>query len=228
MTTVASVHLRFFSPRDPNLIQLHILEAANPAGPFTVIETVNEIGPWPDYITAYTTDQAVNIGDYFAIQWEDDKGAKSPVSMPIKGDTITLIGEVYSRVRLRDPSFDDEIVAQEAAAVIEWVFGTDPPDITEVTQVQLSGLTYLTMARIYLGQIMLSSQTQSYTAGLVQEKSGTAQTIQGNVDNLIALANQMLGFNISLVMLMADNWPGTSVSAIDRDISRLSITLYAA
>ena len=90
------VPLDFIPPQEDNIVKLHIYESSAQGGPFSEIELVTEVGTWPNYIDHYTTANATALDDWFAIQWEDDKGAKSVLSSPVKGGTDYLVREVMS------------------------------------------------------------------------------------------------------------------------------------
>jgi hypothetical protein len=212
---VANVPLDFTPPTEPDITKLHIEEATAMIGPFSEIEVVTSIGAYPDYITRYTTTLASSLNNWFRIRWENSKGAYSPYSNPIQGGTTTLVQEIIDRVMLRDPLADENITKQEAEAVIEDVlYVTDPyaVDPTLVTAKQKSGITFLTLARVYLSSIVTSisaGDTSSYTAGLVSQSSGTnsqSQISQGlsNIQQLIEWANRDLGLDYSVVMLLAE------------------------
>lgn len=84
-----SVVLDLRPPRDMReLVELIILESGvGSAGPYHIIETVTDIGVYPDYIKQYVTDLAEAEADYFMVQWRDDKGALSETSIPVQGGT---------------------------------------------------------------------------------------------------------------------------------------------
>lgn len=194
---MAAVAFKFFPPDQEDLVKLHILEAPASLGPFNEIEVVTEIGAYPGYIDHYTTNLAVSSTDWFALQWEDAKGALSDISSPIRGDTETLISKVVSRVMQRDLSLDEEIVRQEAEAVIEEYVG-DPytTDASAVSYRTLLGLVYLTMANCYvLGGFNDESSIQ---IGLLRMQQGTSAS--SDVDALINLANSYLGISTSRVL----------------------------
>lgn len=222
---MASVPFQFVPPDDPDLVKLYILESATAAGGFVPIETVLDIGVYPDYITEYTTNLAVNALDWFAIQWEDNKGAKSPISAPIQGGEDTLVGEVIRRVRERDRSIDIAIAVQEAEAVVEKYLGVDPYapyDPTEHTYTQLNGITYMVLARAMLVRALRTGEVQSATIGLVSMRAGSSSSSIKNIEALMELANELLGVSYSLVMLLEEVQIGTSISnAVFRDQSRL-------
>jgi hypothetical protein len=47
-------------------------------------------------------------------------------------------------------------------------------------------------------------QTQSYTAGLIQQNTGSVTKQQGNIDGLITMANRLLGISTSFVALIEE------------------------
>ena len=171
-----SVALEFLPPTDEGIVKLTIFEAPAALGPFLSIEEVTEVGSYPTYINNYTTDLATSKTNWFAIQWEDSKGAVSPMSSAVQGGMSTLAGEIVDRVMLRDPNLNQNVVMQEALAVIELYFKQDPMTIplSEASYAELSGLTLLTMARCYIVSTATQTSTEDYTSGLVSQKSGTA------------------------------------------------------
>src|SRR5215471_2752088 len=205
---MASVFLNFVPPNDvPDLVKLHIYEAPAQAGPFSSIEVVTAIGSPGGYITDYTTNQALSETDWFAIQWENSKGAFSEMSSAIQGGTTSVVSEVVERVLLRDPTLKEQIVAQEAAAVVEGYCGTVVPDPATLNYNELSGLTLLTMARCYLVRVASGTGTsQSWTAGLLTEKQSTATATQTlkSIEDLIRVANTWLGRTYTVVALMKE------------------------
>lgn len=212
---MASVRLDFVPPNSPDITKLKIWESPSRTGVFNVIETINGVGAYPDYISYYTTQNASSPSNWFAISWEDSRGAQTELSTPIQGGTTTLVQQIISRVMLRDPLADENIAVQEAEAVIEDVFpGVDPYliDVSTVTAKQKSGITFLTLARTYLSSIVTSISAgsgESYTAGLVSQGTSNqsqSQVSQGltNIKQLIDWANADLGLNYSIVMLMAE------------------------
>jgi hypothetical protein len=222
---MASVPLTFTPPDVPNLTNLHIEESASQSGPFVEIEVKAGIGTYPDYITEYTTANALNAEDWFRIRFSDAGGLFTPYSVPIKGGTTTLVGEVVKRVRDRDPYLDVRVVAQEAEAAIQSYFGADidPYDPTlTVNYMILNGLAYLTMARSYISIIAASGDVSSATIGLVSFKSDSGSTNLADIERLIDLANQTLGLSFSTIMLLEDIEIGNSIQGITwRDQSRL-------
>jgi hypothetical protein len=204
-----SVHLTFTPPARAGFTKLYILEGPSVNGPFNQIETVTPIGAFPDYIREYSTDQALNVYDWFAIQWEDSKGVQTDVSSAVRGGSTTLVGQVVQRMLLRDPTLDEIIAQQEAeAAVADYYNVTDPYTISAegVSPMILSGLTNLALVRSYLTRVITSSTAgSSWTAGIVAMKDSTGGT--QSLDSLKALldmANRDLGKSLSLKFLMAE------------------------
>lgn len=228
---MASVALRFVPPRAENLTKLRIFESTTKEGTFTVIEEITGVGDYPDYIDNYTTDEAGALDNWFAIQWVDDKGAVSELSVPVQGNTENLVSTVSDRVLQRDAALDEVVVIQ----VSEWVVGktknTEEPydPLLTATLNELEGMTLLALARSYLSLAGSTTSEDTYTAGLVSQKvsSGSLQTVQGVVKWLIDEANKLLGWNWTVVMLLEDIDPvgiGT-VSTINFDQSRLALTI---
>lgn len=226
---MASVPFQFVPPDDPDLVKLYILESATQLGGYVPIETVLNIGQYPNYITEYTTDLAANPLDWFAIQWEDNKGAKSEMSAPIQGGQGTLVGEVIRRVRERDRSIDVAVAVQEAEAVIEKYLNVDPYAIynpIEHTYTQLNGLTYMVLARALLVRTLRSGEVQSATIGLVTMRADSSSASIKNIEALMDLANDLLGVSCSLVMLLEEVQIGGSTgSVVFLDESRLMLEI---
>jgi hypothetical protein len=230
---MANVPLNFTPPIEPNIVSLHIEEAAAQGGPFSEIEVVTAVGSYPDYISRYTTTSATALNDWFRIRWQDAAGAYSPYSQAIQGGTVTLVQQIMDRVMLRDPLADENVTQQEAEAVIEDVFATEDAysvDPYTVTAKQKSGITFLTLARVYLSSIVTSitgGATQSYTAGLVSQTAGSAaqsKVSQGleNIRQLIEWANHDLGMNVSLVLLIKEIDVGGILTTSDYTIEALT------
>jgi hypothetical protein len=224
---MASVRLNFVRPDDEGLAKLLIYESTTQTGSYSLIETVTDIGEWPDYITYYTTNLATDPNDWFVIEWEDDKGARSPRSNPIKGNTTTTVGEITKRVLLRDPSLEEGIAAQEAEISVSDYFRVDDPytiDPTVVTYKEWGGLTYLTLARIYISEVLVGSSVSGYTAGIVAQQQGNSQKSLDDIKRLIEEGNKLLNRNFSLVMQLEPVAFGTSIGA-EVDQSRLLVEL---
>lgn len=206
---MTSVFLEFVPPMREGFVKLHIYESASLTDPLTLIETVEDIGTYPNYISSYSTDQATSRDDYFAIQWEDDKEVLTDVSTRVKGRTETLPGQVMDRVRQRDSTLDAGVVAQEAESAIEMVFNKDPysvdlsVDVAEGRRYRtLNGLVYMVLARSLLASIVQSSATSQATMGLVSFQSSTSTNRVKDVADLIDMANRELGINQSVVIDM--------------------------
>jgi hypothetical protein len=224
---MASVRLNFVKPSDEGLTKLLIFESATSTGVFTLIETVTDIGDYPDYISYYTTTLASNPNDWFAIQWEDSGGARSPMSNPIQGNTTTTVGEIVKRVLLRDPALSEEAATQEAEIMVADVFGVADPysvDPSTVTYLQWGGMTYLTLARLYISEVLIGSSTSGYTAGIVAEQQGNSAKSLDDIKRLVDEGNRLLGRNFSLVMQLEPySIPGVMGAEVDQ--SRLLVEL---
>lgn len=221
---MASVPLDFLPPIEDNVVELRIFESPTSTGTFSEIERVTSVGTYPNYISRYTTALALAVDDWFAIQWVDDKGAVGPMSNPIKGGTTSLVSQIIQRVRERDSSLDENVVAQEAEGVIQWVLGdnVDPydPDLS-VSYRQLNGMTYLVMARAYTVQAVTTSggAIDSATMGLVSFKNSSGSTSKIDVGSLIDLANRELGIATSFVLQLEEISQSPYIVA---DFSRLT------
>jgi hypothetical protein len=224
---MASVILDFIPMR--GFTELHIYEAATrqaAPGPEIEVVTVDPDNP----PTRYTTDQATSLIAWFSIQWEDAKGGKSPMSDPIQGGTFSIVSKVVNRVLLRDSSLDETIVTETAEWVVTKVMQVADPyavDVADATMDQMEAMTLLTLARSHIQSVItLASSGESYTAGLVSQKSSsgsTQQNLRDLIKYLMAEANLLLGWNFSIVMLLEDIDPtGTgNISTIEYDHSRL-------
>jgi hypothetical protein len=222
-----SAPLSFTPPLDEGIVALRIHEAPTADGPFVQIERTLQVGTYPDYISHYTTDQAVSATDWFAIQWEDYKGALSSLSVPVKGGTETLVHEITERVLLRDGTVNENVAAQEAEAVIESYFQADPysVDPSTVSYTILSGLVMLTLARSYLMGLYASGSGKKFTAGLISlDTTATAKRSLDDIQKYINAANTMLGRTYSAVLLLKEIETGGGLKQlVDVDTSRLIV-----
>lgn len=228
---MAKVRLDFVPPYEPDAAKLHIYESALKDGPYAEIEVVTAIGAYPNYFSYYTTSSAVLATDWFSIAWESAGGVVGEQSAPIQGGTTTLVHKVAQRVLERDASLSESIVTQEAEEVIKSVFRVADPynvAVTAPVKNQLSGLVFLTLARAKIYALIAGGSTDSYTAGLVSQKSGT--TGGGDIKTiewLLAQANKLLGLNLSFVMLLEEiDVTGLNTqTSINYDQSRQAITI---
>lgn len=223
-----SLPLRFVPPDTPDLASLLIFEAPDILGPFTVIDTVTLIGTYPDYIDHYTTENALSLSDWFAIQWEDSRGGRSELSLPIQGSTQTTIAEIISRVRVRDNSLNERVVMQEAeASIYRYQPTADPYTDLNYSPIELRGLTNLTLAMCYLSEMAKSSgATSSWTAGIVAMKTSdiALKNRVDAIDKLIKRANIDLNLEFSMIALLADvEIAGGAIATVDE--SRLLVEL---
>lgn len=201
---MASVSMKFIPPDREGLVALLIYECDNKLGPFNRIERIDDIGTYPGYIDNWTTDKADSEISWFSIQWIDDKGAESPMSVPIQGGVSTVVGKVTERVLQRDHSLDAHIVVQEAEATIETYTGEDPysldPDALGYRK--LNGMVYLVLARVTLWRLVQSSSVSDVQVGLVRMSSRTNVGGKSSVQDLFDIANQELGINTSFIAEM--------------------------
>lgn len=228
---MASVHLRFIPPDQPDLTKLRIYEGPDSTGPFNLIEEITPVGGYPDYISEYTTTLAGSLANWFAIEWEDSKGARTDLSAAVQGGTTTFVGEIIALVMARDATLDPQVVQQEAEAAVETYFGTDPYTVTSST-VRFSvkvGLARLVQARSMLNSLITSasvSASSGWTSGLVSMKSGTDQAKQSEslIRYLLQAAAESLGFGIGRIAQMAvPTIAGGLSEIVTADISRLLI-----
>jgi hypothetical protein len=224
---MAAVRLDFVPPADPDLVELRIYEAAAKEGPYTLIESVTAIGEFPGYISTYTTALASSEDDWFAVDWYDAKGGNYGISEGIKGGVQTLLGEIVQRVMIRDPTINENVIYDEAEAVLEGFLpaGTDVQDaqIETTNARERSGLTLLTQARCYLYD--LSEGGQKYTVGLVSQEIKDARSLQ-SVKEMLRMAENMMGLSYTTILQMATLEIGESngqLMGIDR--TRLLIEL---
>lgn len=231
---MASVPLRFLAPQDDDIAALRIYESPLETGSFSMIERVTSIGTYPNYIDEYTTTLASNVNDWFAIAWEDAAGVVGDMSIPVQGATQTLVFMLVDRVKLRDSSLDERIVAQEAEAAISSYYNVMNPfdvDPATVSPKIMSGLTMLTLARAMLTRLFTTATTANkWAAGILSmDTSATKGTTQAaTIQKLIDIANTELGLNYSVILLMEEisvgGTPGFKTLKVD-DVSRTMIEL---
>lgn len=229
---MATVVIDFTPPEIPGIEALRIYECATKEGSYAQIERTTDIGTYPAYITRYTTVLASSATDWFKIAWENTEGAITVESQPVQGGTTTLVNELVNRVMLRDPALNEVVVTQVAEAVIQIVMGAeDPYDPTlTATPAQLEGMTLMILARSNMHMIMLTnSSSEGYTAGLISIKSSSSSKSQTSTDLiewLLNEANNLLGLNYSVIMLMEDISINGAVSGWELDQSRLVVQVY--
>ena len=132
----------------------------------------------------------------------------------MQGGTTSLVKTLVDRTLLRNPMLDERVVAQTAEFIIQVVMDTDNPYDPDLkpTPAQLEGMTLFC-----LGYSMMSSTAssgsagESYTAGLISQKSETsskASTGGQPWDVFLDQAGILLGFSKSFVMQMkTDAYP---------------------
>jgi hypothetical protein len=219
-----SLPLRINAPDMEDLTALVIFEGVSPDGPFRIIENVTAIGEYPDYIDSYTTDEAASLADWFTIQWIDSKGAKSDMSEPIQGGSITLISEIVSTVMLLDSTVNERIAVVVAEGVIEKYLNTDPYTITtsDLKYSKKMGLALFTLAACYLITETKPGSSSQWTAGLVSMK--TSEPKAADIERLEKEARRWLGIGNSVVAQMTAFEIAGGLSEIKTaDISRLLI-----
>lgn len=225
---MAAVELQFLPPSDDNVITLHVEEAPAPGGTYGEIQTF-PAGTYPDYITRADVTNATNAADWFRIRWEDAVGNFTPYSAPIQGGTTTVVAQVMDRVLLRDPGVNPLIVGQESEASVAEYFGTPDPysvDPSLATPKILSGLTLMTLARVYINRLVVATQAKKWSAGLVSmDVSNSAQSWDA-VNKMIELANRELDRNYSVVLLLDEiSVAGGLKQLKSYDVSRALIEL---
>jgi hypothetical protein len=230
------VRLDFVPPTQPDLTELHVEEAANKTGPYTEIFQTVTIGAYPNYISYITVD-ANNPNDWFRIYWLNADGAQTPYSEPVQGGTTTLVQQIVDRVMLRAPGSNEIIVTQTAEWAICYVLGVDDPYDPTLTATyrQLEGMTLLTLAGVQVSTITSSATAgESYSAGLVSQKSSSSSSSTSNITDLIdwllEQANKLLGISMTYVMLLEEIDPtGIGVrTGIEEDVSRGIITEFTS
>ena len=221
---MAAVELDFLPPTDPDIVKLHIYAAADENDIFNIIETVDEVGEYPTYITRYTTTLAPSPDWWFQIEWENSKGALSARSNPIQGGSTTAVNEIVERVLQRDPTLNENVVANVVEANLEGYFKADPytVDYSTLSYRQREGLTILSLA-FSLEVSTAGGETSRYTAGLVSE-----ETKQDSKDmkELIKLANKWLGLPTSRIAQMEEIAIGVGLTKKEKDQSRLLISEF--
>lgn len=222
---MAAVALNFVPPDVPDLVELVILESDSEAGVYNVIETVTEIGDYPNYLTRYTTTNATSLNAWFKIKWRDSKGAETPESMGIQGGSSTTVGEIVDRVLNRKPTADEQTVQQTAEAVIETYFKTDPYSVewVDLTYSQREGLTLLTLAFSIETQNAEAGSEYKWVAGLVSYEQNSSGS---DVAALYKLAYKWLGLSPSRIAQMAEIVIIGGLTKAEKDQSRLLVSEF--
>jgi hypothetical protein len=202
---VATVRLDFIPPASPDIVELRIYESPTKDGIFEEIEVVTAVGEYPNYISTYTTTAATAIDYWFSIDWYDNKGGHLGQSDPIQGNVQLLLGEIVGRALTRDPTINENVVYDEAQAVLEGFLpqGTDVEDasIEMANYRERSGLTLLTMARCYVFEI--SEGEEEYTVGLVSQKVKNSRSMD-LIEGLLRRAEAELGISYSAILQMTE------------------------
>lgn len=225
---MASVALKFIAPDDPDITKLIIYESDTFDGLFSPIETITDIGEFPNYIREYTTNLAANDVDWFSIQWEDSKGARSDISIAVQGKTDTLVGEIVESMKLLDPNIGQNAAAMIARATAEKYFGksTTAIDPETISSAQRYGLALFSLASYHMVAATLrSGSAQKWVAGLVSMDSGSSSS-QSSVDPkaLFSEAARWLGIGGARVAQMEEVViAGGFSSIVSADISRLLV-----
>lgn len=206
---MVKVTLDFIPPDADDIAALIINESVSKGGPFVQIERTTAIGVAPNYITRYTTANAASETDWFTIQWENAAGDVGEMSAPWQGGTTSLVQKIIDRVRERDSTLDERVVAQEAEGAIQMLLGdnADPYDPTlSVSYRQLNGLVYLVLARALIVTAITTQagSIESATMGLVSFRNQTGRKTTVDVASLIDLANKELGIATSFVLQLGD------------------------
>jgi hypothetical protein len=201
------IPLTFVPPDVENLASMRIWESSTANGPFSLIETVAAIGSYPTYIDNYTTVFAASATDWFALTWVDNKGAETELTQAIQGGVQTLVAEITQRCLQRMPRLSLQVVTQEAEGSIQVYMGedTDPYDPTlydDTSYRQKNGLTYMTIARTLMGEMLMTSAVQQAQMGLISFKSANTTQLLKNIQELIRLAESDLGISGSRVLDM--------------------------
>lgn len=228
---MASVRLDFTPPQEPDVVALRIYESDEKDGVYVQIERVAGIGLYPYYISYYTTALASDANGWFRIAWESVGGLVGPQSPAVQGGATSPLAQIVQRVMLRDATLDENIAVQSAEFVISEVMKTeDPADPALILTIrQKEAITLLTLARASIqSYISASSDSESYTAGLVSQKSSNESTdLEKLIGYLTKEANRLLGIGNSYIFVMPDIDPtglGTQTS-INWDHTRLALTV---
>jgi hypothetical protein len=204
---MAGVELQFLPPLEEDIVTLHVEEAPTQGGVYAEIQQF-PAGTEPNYITSAEVTDAVTPTDWFRIRWQNGSGNFTPYSSPIQGGTTTIVAQVMDRVILRDPGVNPIIAGQEAEAVIAWYYGVTDPysvDPSQASPIILSGLTTLTLARVYISRLITQSLTPKWQAGLISmDASSASSAAWKNIDNMIDMANRELGRNVSTIMVLEE------------------------
>lgn len=202
-----SVHLDFVPPDIEGMDHILIFESASSLGPWTEIDSVIDVGIYPNYISSYSTSEATLDNGWYAIEWYDYANTPGGLSNPIRFGTETIIGDLIKRVMRRDPELDEIVVAQEAESVMEWWFNKDPNLVTREDDFPatrfyqtMNGLMYLVMSRVMLAKMLQSSDIQQAAIGLVTFKADAGSVRKQDIDELVALANKELRIRTSAIL----------------------------
>jgi hypothetical protein len=201
------IPLTFVPPDVENLVEMKIWEATAIDGAFNPIETVTDIGSYPTYIDNYTTDLATAPTDWFALTWVDDKGAETELTQAIQGGVQTLVAEITQRCLQRIPRASLQVVTQEVEGSIQVYMGEtvdpyDPTLLEKTSYRQRNGLTYMTIARTLMGELLMTSAVQSAQMGLIQFKAANTTQLLKNIEELMEMAEADLGISGSRVLDM--------------------------
>lgn len=198
-----TIPIKFVQPQEPDLVKLHIYEGSDPGGLFYEIDSSSDIGEFPEYIDEFTTTQARDPMDWFAIQWEDNKGAKTELSAPLQGGSKTLIGEIVERVLLRSSELNQALVTEEAESLLEWWKSADPYtlNLDDYTYTQITALADLTMVNTFYALLAeRAGSTTDYRAGMISESySGYPVQSDSSLRNLELRALKRLGIGGSRI-----------------------------
>ena len=223
---MVTITLDFLPPTDPDVITLHVEEAPSAEGPFAPLAT-HPAGVYPDYISKVTITDATSADNWFRIAWENSSGGMTPWSDPVPGNTTTYLSKLVDRVMLRMPNADENVIAQEAEAVIEEVLHVDPyTSAATVKYKTWNGMALLVMARVQLSDYAGSVSTnESFTAGLVSMKSGSSSNLDLKaIRDLMEEAARLLGFSTArVVQMIVPEIAGGLSQVVMADISRLQI-----
>lgn len=229
---MADVNLTFTAPDAPDLAELHIFESDTPEGlnGWSLIETVEDIGEYPDYITSYLTHEATTTENYFAVQWANADGdLYGDLSNSLQGGTQLLVSEIVERVLLRNPGLDATVVRQETEAAIESLFQLDPYTAVrgDLSPAKLRGVTFLVLAYSMLSDAFSGATATDYTAGLVSQKlSSSSSSSTKDALEFIKIAEGLLGMGIGVSRVVQGRpLPRTAGIArvVGSDITRLML-----
>ncbi len=218
---MASVIIDLIPPNDMrDLIEVDVLESSlGQAGPYIVIDTITEIGVYPEYVDQVTTENATSDTNWFMVHWKDVNNVVSQESTPVQGGTI--VSEIMASL--------DDINAQLDGSVIR-----AKPGNTALIQISVARIIRGYLSRVISLTDLTAWSTPAVTPEIIREIAGkliasqlyinraarsTTNIDAGNLgqklyDDAIALLQQILAGNILIdeVTVVDDT---SSLTALD-------------